>query len=175
MINLVHTTGRQVLQHLIERQGGVCEFCSQPIDLVNAIKHHFKPKSKRGPDDEANLRARHQDCESYCHRHFLDGNCPPESRVVAVRQMTLGHSPGGKPATPALSWRDLTNLKGEHLVKAVDALSDQQWKSMPQRVYRQVRRRVRQSNRDMETPSRVSGIGMRALMVVEAVLHRILV
>lgn len=53
------------LPFLLERQGGLCSICNQPLKLIEATVDHHVPKSKGGSrTDLSNLRAAHKDCNN---------------------------------------------------------------------------------------------------------------
>lgn len=68
-----------------KKQGGLCEYCNQPMSWRNAVCHHRLNRKDGGTDDPSNGAVRHRFCERKCHRLYADGNVPK-----GVRREELG-------------------------------------------------------------------------------------
>lgn len=78
---------RTLLPVLWEKCGGICALCDQPMQPVAAKVHidHILARAVGGTDDESNLQAVHQSCNS------RKGHRPLAEAIVRIRTTPVGY------------------------------------------------------------------------------------
>jgi hypothetical protein len=55
---------RKQLHQIWTRDGGICWICKGPVELADASRDHFLPRSKGGKNNIENLKLAHKSCNS---------------------------------------------------------------------------------------------------------------